>query len=72
MLNEKLKVMEYKIVTSNHSSGLQAKVTELIVEGWKPKGSHKVVETNRQNRFSGNSHIGTTIQSEYSQTMLKN
>jgi len=63
--------MEYKIVTSNHSSGLQTKVTELIAEGWKPKGSHQVVETHRQNRFSGSSHRDTTIQSEYSQTMIK-
>ena len=64
-------MIQYKVVTSLNSQGLQNQVMNLVKEGWKPKGSHKVVETHRQNRFSGTQHMDTTIQHEYSQTMIK-
>lgn len=63
--------MEYKIVSSSSPSGLSQRVNELINEGWKPIGGHKVVELHRQNRFSGTQHMDTRIESEYTQTMVK-
>ena len=63
--------MEYKIVYSSSPSGLSEKVNNLINEGWKPIGGHSVVELHRQNRFSGSQHMDTRIESEYSQTMIK-
>ena len=45
--------MEYKVVTSSSPEGLTRQVNELILSGWKPLGSHTVVETHRQNRYSG-------------------
>jgi len=64
--------MEYKIVTSGSPEQLSSKVMELIKEWWKPVGGHRVVETHRQNRFSGTQHMDTTIKVEYSQTMVRN
>ena len=63
--------MEYKVVTSNHASDLTSKVNALIQDGFECVGSHHVVETHRQNRYSGAQHMDSVIQSEYSQTMVK-
>lgn len=63
--------MEYKILTDRHASGLNAKVAEHIAKGFKPVGDHKVVEVIHQNQFSGMQHQRTLIESEYSQTMIK-
>jgi hypothetical protein len=63
--------MEYKVVSSSSPEGLTRQVNELILSGWKPVGSHTVVETHRQNRFSGTQHMDTRIETEYSQTMIK-
>lgn len=63
--------MEYKIVTSNRSDGLNTKVKEMIEEGWKPVGSHQVVTNFMQNRFSGLQIHSSTYENEYSQTMIK-
>jgi hypothetical protein len=63
--------MEYKVVESNSPQELTRKVNELISEGWKPIGSHQVVESHRQNRFSGQQHMDTRIEHDYSQTLIK-
>lgn len=63
--------MEYKIVTSTYSEGLISKVNEWIEKGWKPVGGHSVVETYRQNRYSGSQHMDTIIKTVYSQTIIK-
>lgn len=63
--------MEQKIITAHSASHLNEKVSKLISEGWKPIGSHKVVEVHRQNRYAGTQHMDTIIESEYSQTMVK-
>ena len=63
--------MEYKVVSSSSPEGLTRQVNELILSGWKPVGSHSVVEDLRQNRFSGTQHMDTIIKTEYSQTMIK-
>jgi hypothetical protein len=64
-------IKDYKIVTSNNSNGLWAKVKDLMEEGWNPVGGHSVVELHRQNRFAGSQHKDTVIKLEYSQTLVK-
>jgi len=63
--------MDYKILTSGSPDQLTTRVNEYIKEGWKPIGGHSVVETHRQNRYSGSQHMDTLIKVEYSQTITK-
>ena len=64
--------MDYKVITSSSPEQLTTRVNEYIKEGWTPVGGHSVVETHRQNRFSGQQHMDTIIKVEYSQTIIKN
>jgi hypothetical protein len=61
--------MEYKVITSSSPEGLNEKINNLIKDGWKPMGSHQVVEQHRQNRYSGMQHQDTLIKHEYSISM---
>ena len=61
--------MEYKVITSSSPEGLNEKINNLIKNGWKPMGSHQVVEQHRQNRYSGLQHQDTLIKHEYSISM---
>jgi hypothetical protein len=63
--------MEYVILSSMSPDQLTGKVNHMISQGWKPIGGHSVVELHRQNRYSGTQHQDTTIQVQYSQTMIK-
>ena len=63
--------MEYKILTSASPDSLSREVNKFISEGWKPIGSHGVVVTHSQNKFSGTTHMSTQHQTEYSQTIVK-
>jgi allophanate hydrolase subunit 1 len=63
--------MEYKIVSGGSPSDLTTKVNERIKDGWELVGSHQVVIHREQNRFSGQQHMDTLNQLEYSQTMCK-
>ena len=63
--------MEYKIVNGGSPSELTTKVNEKIKDGWELVGSHQVVIHREQNRFSGQQHMDTLNQLEYSQTMCK-
>ena len=63
--------MEYKVLTSSSPEGLTEKINNLIKNGWKPMGSHQVVEQHRQNRYSGSQHQDTLIKHEYSISMIK-
>jgi methylaspartate ammonia-lyase len=63
--------MEYKVITSSSPEGLNEKINNLIKDGWKPMGSHQVVEQHRQNRYSGMQHQDTLIKHEYSISMVK-
>lgn len=63
--------MEYKIISSRSPEELTRKVNEQLNEGWKLVGNHNVVEIHRQNRYSGQQHMDTRIEVEYSQTMIK-
>lgn len=63
--------MEQMILTSHSASDLNTKIRQMIEQGWKPVGSHQVVETHRQNRFAGMQHKDTIIEREYSQTIKK-
>lgn len=63
--------MEYKLVTSSSPTQLQDKVNKLLEEGWEVVGSHHVIVTHSQNRYSGSQHMDTRHETEYSQTMIK-
>jgi hypothetical protein len=63
--------MEYKIVSGGSPSELTTKVNERIKDGWEIVGSHQVVIHREQNRYSGQQHMDTLNQLEYSQTMCK-
>lgn len=63
--------MEYKIVSGGSPSELTTKVNEKLNDGWELVGSHQVVIHREQNRFSGQQHMDTLNQLEYSQTMCK-
>jgi hypothetical protein len=62
--------MHYKILSASSPEELTKQVTEWMNAGWKPVGSHSVVETHRQNRYRGQQHIDTLIKHEYSQTII--
>ena len=64
--------MKNYIVVNGHSvQDLTKRVNEHIKEGWTPIGSHQVVESHRQNRYSGMQHMDTRIEHDYSQTMIR-
>jgi hypothetical protein len=63
--------MEYKIVNGGSPSELTTKVNEKLNDGWELVGSHQVVIHQAKNRFSGQQHMDTLNQLEYSQTMVK-
>ena len=63
--------MEYKIVSGGSPSDLTTKVNERLNDVWELMGSHQVVIHREQNRFSGQQHMDTLNQLEYSQTMCK-
>jgi hypothetical protein len=58
--------MEQKIITAHSASELNSKLADLMKEGWKPMGSHHVVESHHQMRFAGMQHKDTIIEREYS------
>lgn len=61
----------YKIVSSSSPEGLTIVVNKHIAEGWEPIGSHQVVMHHSQNRYSGQQHMDTRHQADYSQTLIK-
>ena len=63
--------MEYKIVSGGSPSELTTKVNERIKDGWEIVGSYQVVIHREQNRYSGQQHMDTLNQLEYSQTMCR-
>ncbi len=63
--------MEWQIITARHALSLSNKILTLIEEGWEPIGNHQVVIIHSQNRYTGNMHIDTKHESEYSQTMRR-
>jgi hypothetical protein len=63
--------MEYKIVSGGSPTDLTFKVNERLNDGWELVGSHHVVIHREQNRYSGQQHMDTLNQLEYSQTMCK-
>jgi len=44
---------------------------KLIIEGWKPLGSHQALVKYVQNRFNGNVFVSSVSSLVYSQTMIK-
>jgi len=63
--------MQQIVLTAHNASELNTKIQQMIEQGWIPIGSHNVVETHHQMRFSGMQHKDTLIEREYSQTVKK-
>ena len=63
--------METKIIYASSPEGLNSKMEDMIAEGWLSVGSHSVVNTHSQNRYSGSQHMDTIHKTEYSITMQK-
>lgn len=63
--------MEQIIIIERSADALNARIRLMIGEGWKPVGSHNVVTTHEQLRYSGMQHKDTVYTREYSQTMVK-
>ena len=60
-----------KIIYASSPEGLNSKMEDMSAEGWLPIGSHSVVNTHSQNRYSGSQHMDTIHKTEYSITMQK-
>lgn len=63
--------MEFKILSSRSPEELTRRVNEHITDGWKPVGNHSVVEIHRQKRYSGQQHMDTRIEVEYSISVVR-
>ena len=63
--------MEYKIIEGSSPNEITKKVNDLIKEGWTPIGGHQVVIRREQNRYSGQQHMDTLNQLEYTQTLTR-
>jgi len=64
--------MEYKILVGESPNELTRLVNDHIKEGWVISGSHQVVIRREQNRYSGQQHMDTLNQLEYTQTIIRN
>jgi len=71
LCNKKTNDMEYKILVGESPNELTRLVNEKLNDGWTILGSHQVVIRREQNRYSGQQHMDTLNQLEYSQTMIK-
>lgn len=65
------KIKEYKVVYGSSPSDLTGKVSENLLEGFEPIGSHQVSVIRIQNRFRGDQHMDSIYELEYSQTLIK-
>jgi uncharacterized protein YpmS len=63
--------MQYKILTSQTSSGLNKLIQSYIDDGWTVVGSHQVAIVHEQNRFAGSQHKDTIYELEYSISIKK-
>lgn len=63
--------MEFKVIRSGSVEGLNEQIEGYIRLGWTPVGSHQVVITHIQNRFSGLQHKDSIHSLEYSISMTK-
>ena len=63
--------MQYKILSSRSPNELTRLINESINDGWEVVGSHQVVTIHSQNRFSGQQHMDTRHEVEYTITMTR-
>ena len=63
--------METKIIYASSPEGLNSKIEDKVAQGLLSVGSHSVVNTHSQNRYSGSQHMDTIHKTEYSITMQK-
>lgn len=62
--------MKYKLIVSHSGEDLEIQVNKYMELGWEILGSHHVVVTKTQNRFSGSQIHSSYSTVEYSQTMV--
>jgi len=65
-----MKILKQQVIYATSAFTLNKKIDEAIAEGWQPLGSHQVVNSHHQLRYSGMQHKDTQIESEYSQTIV--
>ena len=70
-LTESVVEDRYKVVSASSPEGLTVAVNNHIAQGWEPIGSHQVVLHHSQNRYSGQQHMDTRHQADYSQTLIR-
>ena len=63
--------MQYKILIDDNVTDLMEKVNVHLEDKWEISGSHQVVIRKTQNRYSGERHMGSYNQLEYTQTVIK-
>ena len=63
--------MQYKILSARSPMELTKQINEHISEGWEVIGSHQVQTIHSQNRFSGQQHMDTRHELEYTITIKK-
>jgi hypothetical protein len=63
--------MEQKIITSSSASGLNAKIKELIEEGWEPIGSHTISVEEEYAQYAGSQYRRTERKHQFHQSMKK-
>jgi hypothetical protein len=61
--------MKYKILSAKSPNDLTEAINLHIIEGWEVVGSHQVVTTHAQNRYSGLQHMDTRYELEYTITL---
>lgn len=63
--------MEQEIITSTHVNGLNAKMAELIKDGWEPIGSHTSTIVEEYAQYAGSQYKRTIRRHQFQQTMRK-
>ena len=63
--------MKYKIIVEDNAFDLMEKVNVLLEDKWMAVGSHIVVVRKTQNRYSGERHMDSYNQLEYTQTLIR-
>lgn len=59
-----------KVIYADSVGSINEQISKGMTEGWTPLGSHQVVVSHEQLRYSGMQHKDTIVSKEYSQTMV--
>ena len=66
-----MKIKAQKVIYAESVGSLNEQISRGITDGWTPLGSHLVVVSHEQLRYSGMQHKDTIVSKEYSLTMVK-